>query len=394
MGYDLLMLAILAFTTIRGAAKGMAWQLAAIAALVLCFVFATPLSLVVAPAIHLDPPLNRWVAMLGIYLVFSFGCFAVARLLRGWLEDLKFTEYDRHLGALFGLLKGATLCLVITFFSVCLSERACDYIMRTRSGRAAGEALEQLTLVMPSELQSVLRPHLRHFDENHLAYDSPDSANDADANPGNEQLLPDDREVGSFRGSALPDEDRPERADAERESNDDERTASDEDESVEKRGLVGTAVSALEERLKTGIKRFFNDALDAQNRGPDQRSESPAHPASRNRPPGKRPSPEAADSIPVLMDAVGELFSDNARKRSEHQAQIEALLHGIPPSVAAAALRDWRADLLGTGVDPDPETDAETSLDRRLARQLRAAGRSLEELPRPLRERLREADSE
>src|SRR5262245_38343757 len=105
MWYDALMLAILLFTTIRGAAKGMAWQLAAIAALVLCFLFATPLSLVVAPSINLAPPLNRWVAMLAIYLAFSFGCFSIARLLRGWLEELRFTEYDRHLGALFGLLK-------------------------------------------------------------------------------------------------------------------------------------------------------------------------------------------------------------------------------------------------------------------------------------------------
>src|SRR5687768_5200953 len=75
MAFDLCMLAVLVFTTVRGAMKGVAWQLAAIAALVLCFLFATPLSVVVAPLIHVDPPLNRWIAMLAIYLVFSFGCF-------------------------------------------------------------------------------------------------------------------------------------------------------------------------------------------------------------------------------------------------------------------------------------------------------------------------------
>src|SRR5262249_44900376 len=119
MWYDVFMLIIVAYTTIRGAMKGMAWQLAAIASLVLCFLFATPVSLSVGPAIPVNPPLNRWLAMLGIYLAFSFACFGVARLLRGWLEAIKFQEYDRHLGALFGLVKGITICLVVTFFVVC-----------------------------------------------------------------------------------------------------------------------------------------------------------------------------------------------------------------------------------------------------------------------------------
>ena len=109
MGFDLFIGAILLITTIRGAAKGVAWQLAGIGALVLCFLFATPLSLTIAPMIKLAPLLNRWVAMLGIYLVFSFGTFAIARGFREALEKAKFVEFDRHMGALFGLFKGAIM---------------------------------------------------------------------------------------------------------------------------------------------------------------------------------------------------------------------------------------------------------------------------------------------
>lgn len=386
MWYDVLMLAILAFTTVRGAMKGMAWQLAAIAALVLCFVFATPLSLVVAPAINLAPPLNRWVAMLGIYLAFSFACFSVARLLRGWLEALKFTEFDRHLGALFGLIKGATLCLVITFFTVCLSETACHAIMQTRSGHLAGQVLEQLAVVMPTELQTVLRPHLRHFDDDHVALDSSPSTNDGDANASPWS----DREDDNFRGSTLP-ENQEFNDTVSRSENDQEPDAQDAPASG--RGIVGQAVDAIEERLKTGVKNWIGDALNPQAREQNQVADQPTAGSAPRRPQSdRRPAP--AESLPSLISAVSGMFSVSPQKQAEHQSQIEALLHGIPVPVAAAALRDWRADLLGSATDPDPETDAGTSLDRRLLRQMRASGHNLDELTRPVRERLNEADSE
>jgi|GEM_PF-296367 len=183
MTYDLFTLGVLAFTTYRGAAKGIAWQLAAIAALVLCFVFATPLSLGIAPAIPLEAPLNRWVAMLGIYLVFSFGTFALARSFRDFLEKARFEEYDKHLGAVFGFIKGITLSLVVTFFVVAMSEQARDYILHTHSGYAAAIIMDRLHPVMPGELHDVLDPYIhnldrpdmnlvhRHDDDGHFGHD-------------------------------------------------------------------------------------------------------------------------------------------------------------------------------------------------------------------------------
>ncbi|MDB5388089.1 MAG: Colicin production protein [Planctomycetaceae bacterium] len=164
MGFDLFILAILLVTTIRGAAKGVAWQLAGIAALILCFMFATPLSLTIAPMIKLDPPLNRWVAMLGIYLVFSFGTFAVARGFREALEKAKFVEFDRHLGALFGLFKGAIIALVITFFCVAMSRQARDVILKTYTGYASAHIMNAIDPVMPKELHAILEPYIHQLD--------------------------------------------------------------------------------------------------------------------------------------------------------------------------------------------------------------------------------------
>lgn len=164
MAFDIFILVILLVTTIRGAAKGVAWQLAGIGALVLCFLFATPLSLTIAPMIKLAAPLNRWVAMLGIYLVFSFGTFAIARGFREALEKAKFVEFDRHMGALFGLFKGAIIALVITFFSVAMSEKAREAVLKTYTGYAAAHIMNALDPVMPKELHAILEPYIHELD--------------------------------------------------------------------------------------------------------------------------------------------------------------------------------------------------------------------------------------
>ncbi len=82
MWYDILVLGILVVALLRGAIKGFVWQLASIAALVLCFVFAETASVAMAPYIGVEPPLNRWIAMFVLYIVCSLISFAIARRLR------------------------------------------------------------------------------------------------------------------------------------------------------------------------------------------------------------------------------------------------------------------------------------------------------------------------
>ena len=164
MWFDLLIAAILLVCMVRGAMKGFVWQLATIAALVLCFVFAESLSVAIAPFVQLREPLNRWVAMLLLYIVCSFVCFAIARGLRGGIEKIQFVEYDRHLGGLFGLLKGVGLGLTLTFFTVTLSEQMRPAVLNSYSGRAAAVVMNELGPVMPEGLDEVLDPYLNHFD--------------------------------------------------------------------------------------------------------------------------------------------------------------------------------------------------------------------------------------
>jgi len=165
MWFDALILCTLAFAIIRGAMKGIVWQLAVIGSLVFCFAFAGTLSLAVAPHIGVKPPLNRWIAMFIIYAVFSFVAFGVARLVRDWIEAVRFVDYDRHLGAVLGFVKGTIFCLVLTFFSVTLSEDLRGQVMASQSGRLAAIVMDRLHPVMPDELHDVLEPYIHQLDQ-------------------------------------------------------------------------------------------------------------------------------------------------------------------------------------------------------------------------------------
>ena len=167
MWYDVLVLGVLLFAVIRGAMKGIVWQLATIAALVLCFAFSGRLSSEIAPYIAVQPPLNRWLAMFGLYLFFSFLSFGVARVLRGWIEKAQFVEYDRHLGSVFGLVKGIVFVLVMTFFGVTLSHNYPEVraaIFNSQTGKISAVIMDRMHPVMPAEFHAVLEPYIHELD--------------------------------------------------------------------------------------------------------------------------------------------------------------------------------------------------------------------------------------
>ena len=161
MWYDLIVFLILAYSAYKGALKGVVWQFAAIGGIILCFAFSEPLSLLVTPYISLEPPLDRWVAMLLFYLVFSFLSFFIARQLKSWIERKRFDEYDRHLGALFGFAKGTIFCLVLTFFLGPMTYGSMrTSVLSSFSGRVAVQVMHTLAPLLPDGLTDVIAPYL------------------------------------------------------------------------------------------------------------------------------------------------------------------------------------------------------------------------------------------
>ena len=176
---DFVVLAVLLYTTIKGASKGLISQLTWIVALVACFAFAESFSLKLAPTItqtfpQVEPPLDRWIAMFILYMGFAFVSFGVARVLKGWLEKAKFADFDKHLGGIFGLIKGVVICMVVIFFGVTLNETLRQKVLASHSGHAAAVIMQRLGPVMPKELAGVIEKAERQLNDDHFHNDELD----------------------------------------------------------------------------------------------------------------------------------------------------------------------------------------------------------------------------
>jgi membrane protein required for colicin V production len=163
-GYDILMLLVLVGTTVFGAWKGMAWQLASLASVVLSTMVAIHGSGSLAPHISAKEPWNRFLAMLILFLATSLAVWLVFRLVARVIDRVRLKEFDRQVGALFGLAKGVLLCVVITFFVVTLSETARQSVLGSRSGRYIALLTKSATPILPEEVTRVLGQYIDELD--------------------------------------------------------------------------------------------------------------------------------------------------------------------------------------------------------------------------------------
>ena len=347
--YDIVTLVILLYGTARGAQKGIVWQLAGIAALVLCFAFAEPASLVLKPYVGLKPPLDRWVSLLICYLLFSFISFGVARGFRDWIEKQRFTEYDRHVGAVFGLIKGATFSVVLTFFLVTLWEGGREPVFASVSGRAAGQILDDLNPVMPAELHAVLEPWLIRFDPDHVEKFH-------NGNPLHDHEH--DHADGHDHDHGTP-------------------TAGGSLEQIV-RDLAGSLDGTLQQEILQSLKRTDpadrEELIDRLRIGIPDLMQRIAEDWRFGKPDSNSTTDSAGANRLELLEEISGIFSDWAPTRESIIADIETSLSGVPDQVAVRVLEDWRADLMEIKPDPDPQTSFSTPLDERIQRQLQLAG--------------------
>jgi membrane protein required for colicin V production len=164
--YDALMLVVLIGTTMFGFWKGMAWQIASLASLVVSYYAALRFSTQLAPIFGEHAPLNRFVAMLAIYIATSFVIWMIFRLVSQIIDRVKLESFDRQLGAMLGLAKGVLLCVAITFFAVTLLPPAQgEAIVATTSGRYIVALLNKTHSVVPPELHEVIDPYLNGIEQ-------------------------------------------------------------------------------------------------------------------------------------------------------------------------------------------------------------------------------------
>ncbi len=165
--YDIIMLVVLGIATFMGAIKGLAWQVASLASIVVSYLFAYNMRGRVATMIHAQEPWNTFLAMLLIYAGSSFVIWVFFRLISSIIDQFRMRDFDRHMGALLGFGKGVLLCLLITMFAVTLlGPRQQQAIVDSRSGSYMSQLLAASNgIVLPKEIEPIVRPYLDQIEQ-------------------------------------------------------------------------------------------------------------------------------------------------------------------------------------------------------------------------------------
>lgn len=179
--YDLVMLTVLAGATAFGAWKGLAWQLASIGSMVVSYIVSVRLREPVSQMIDATPPWNKAIAMLILFVGTSLIIWIAFRFVSESINRFKLKEFDRQVGALFGLAKGVVLCVIITLFAVTvLSVEKRQTVIESRSGYYIAVLLDRAHGLMPEEFHTAVHPYLHTLDPEMRAHshDGDESAHD------------------------------------------------------------------------------------------------------------------------------------------------------------------------------------------------------------------------
>ncbi len=132
--FDLVVTILLATATFWGGMRGVVSQISAIATWVLSGLAAARYGAVVGDFFSFPEP---WRAPVSAAIVFCASLLALnvaTRFVKRAVSLAGLKEFDRQTGALFGLLKGGAICVVLTFFCVLASEKTRDLVDKSKTG--------------------------------------------------------------------------------------------------------------------------------------------------------------------------------------------------------------------------------------------------------------------
>jgi len=164
--YDILIVLVLVAATLFGFWKGMAWQVASLASLVVSYFAALRFADQLAPMISNQAPWNKFVAMLAIYIATSFIIWTLFRLVSGVIDRVKLDGFDHQMGALIGFAKGVLLSIAITFFAVTiLPQNQKEMIIASRTGEYIVRFLDKADAIVPPEVHEVIHPYVEQLEQ-------------------------------------------------------------------------------------------------------------------------------------------------------------------------------------------------------------------------------------
>lgn len=407
--FDLVVVGTLLFCAWKGAARGLVSQAAWVIALILCFKFSDKLAPAIEPAIAVEQPLKKWVAMAIVYLGLCLASFVAASIVNSWLEKARLKDFDRHLGALLGLIKGVVICMTVMFFSLTLSESARAVVSQSRSGYAAAVMLYHLDPLIPlvpdgarDTINSVREAFNRGLIPGDQAESGNDGAGETDGGPESDDwsygtkpvsesesgagksgfqwpdLLSSGGTSGAGAGSGKSGASEPTLEELLR------SLPSSVREEVTSRAMDALRNSSAEqkkrllEELRNSVPQSAGEILD------DFVRSEPVQGGARGSSGLAGGSTGLSRSNTAILDQIAGIYGD----RQSIISRTKQYLAGVPEQVQNRVLEDWHADVMLLQNDPDPGTNVNTRLDDRILRQLGRSGISLERLDRELRTRL------
>lgn len=165
--YDIAMIIVFLGAIWFGYWKGLAWQVASVAAIFLSYFVAVTFPDAITPYISAEAPFNRFAAMLILFVGTSLIVWTLFASVSKSLKKMELKGFDRQAGALLGAFKGAVLCMVITMFSVSLlGAKARDAIHQSKTGYYVVRGIDQLAGFAPAELAQFIHPYIEKFQQN------------------------------------------------------------------------------------------------------------------------------------------------------------------------------------------------------------------------------------
>ena len=154
--YDATIIGVVIAGMVWGACRGLAWQAASIASLILGYAAAHGFSQQLAPHLPGEPLVAKALAMIILYAAVSGAIHLAAWSARATLRKMKFEAYDRHLGMVLGGVEGAFLGVIGTIFVVGLFPTTREPILKSSSGQVVSATLQTCQTALPSEYRQML----------------------------------------------------------------------------------------------------------------------------------------------------------------------------------------------------------------------------------------------
>ncbi|MCP4098364.1 MAG: CvpA family protein [Planctomycetaceae bacterium] len=162
--YDIAMLVIFLGAIFFGYWKGLAWQIASLAALVVSYIVAVNFRDQLAAFLQVEEPWNKIGAMLILFLGTSLVIWAIYSSVSKSLKRNELKGFDRQAGAILGALKGGLLCMVVTMFAVSfLGEDVHETIDHSKFGPYIEKGIWQVSDFVPDELARFVNPHIENY---------------------------------------------------------------------------------------------------------------------------------------------------------------------------------------------------------------------------------------